>query len=235
MLETLHDVQAFDLQLDTLNAEKANVPPELTEIQEQKRDLERKLERKLQEREALRRRVSSTELELQSLTTRRKSASDSALRAQSAKEASQYQNQEIQFATRVQEVEDDLMPLMEAFETASGEAEELERQVRELEPILDDLEKSERARVEEIERRIENIAASRRTLAGDIDRTLLKQYEQVRKARRGVGLVEIVDRERCGGCNVKLPIHVIQKARRDGGVTRCPSCGRILWNKDVGG
>ena len=231
MLDTLNDVQAFDLQLDTLNAEKANVPPELTKIQEERLDLGRQLERKRQEHEALRRRVSSSELELNDLVARRKSASDSALRAQSAKEASQFQNQEIQFATRVQEVEDDLLPLMEKLDVAAEEVAQLEEKIAELLPTLDTFEKEERARVEEIERQIENIAATRTELSGGIDHTLLRQYEQVRKARRGVGLVEIKDRERCGGCNVKLPIHVVQKARRDSGVTRCPSCGRILWSK----
>lgn len=231
MLETLNGVQAFDLQLDNLNAEKAKVPPELTQIAEQKLDLERQLERKRQEHDTLRRRVSASELELQDLMARRKSASDSALRAQSAKEAAQYQNQEIQFATRVQEVEDDLLPLMEALEVAAAEVVALEDRIAELVPVLAELEKEERARVEEFERQIENVSASRRALAGEIDRALLKQYEQVRKARRGLGLVEIVDRERCGGCNVKLPIHVLQKARRDNGVIRCPSCGRILWNR----
>lgn len=231
MLETLNGVQAFDLQLDNLNAEKAKVPPELTQIAEQKLDLERQLERKRQEHDTLRRRVSASELELQDLMARRKSASDSALRAQSAKEAAQYQNQEIQFATRVQEVEDDLLPLMESLEVAAAEVAELEDQIAELVPVLAELEKEERARVEEFERQIENVSASRKALAGEIDRALLKQYEQVRKARRGLGLVEIVDRERCGGCNVKLPIHVLQKARRDNGVIRCPSCGRILWNR----
>jgi predicted nucleic acid-binding Zn-ribbon protein len=232
MLDTLNQVQALDLQLDTLNAEKDDVPPELIEVQSQKRDLDRQLERKLQEREGLRKRVSSTELELQDLSARRKSASESSLRAQSAKEASQFQNQEIQFATRVQEVEDDLMPLMEAFEVASDEASALEEQIAELLPSLEELERDERARVETVEERIVNVSATRTSLAESIDRPLLKQYEQVRRARRGVGLVEIKERSRCGGCNVKLPIHVVQKARRGKGVTRCPSCGRILWNRE---
>jgi predicted nucleic acid-binding Zn-ribbon protein len=232
MLDTLNRVQALDLQLDTLNAEKDDVPPELIEIQGRKQDLDRQLERKQQEREGLRKRVSATEMELQDLSARRKSASESSLRAQSAKEASQFQNQEIQFATRVQEVEDDLMPLMEAHEVASTEAGELEDQIAELLPSLQELERDERARVELVEERMVNITASRSALAETIERPLLKQYEQVRRARRGVGLVEIKDRSRCGGCNVKLPIHVVQKARRGKGVTRCPSCGRILWNRE---
>lgn len=235
MLDTLNEVQDHDLKLDGLNSERANVPPTLIDIRARKLDLERKLERKRQEHEALRRRVSTSELELQDLMARRKGASDSALRALSAKEASQYQNQEIQFATRVQEAEDELLPLMEGLEFASEQVAQLEEQAAELAPTLDELEREERGRVEEIERRLANVGATRGALAATIEPALLRQYEQVRKARRGVGLVEIRDRSRCGGCNVQLPIHVVQKARRDVGVTRCPSCGRILWNRSNDG
>lgn len=235
MLDTLNRVQALDLQLDALNADKDAVPPELTEIQARRRELDDLLERKRQECDALRKRVSATELELKDLTERRKAASESAMRAVTAKEASQFQNQEIQFSGRVQEVEDDLLPLMEALEVALGEAEALEAQIAELMPSLEELERDERARVEAVEEKIVNVSASRDDLATSIDRPLLKQYEQVRRARRGVGLVEIQEGARCGGCHVKLPIHVVQKARRGKGVTRCPSCGRILWNRNGDG
>jgi predicted nucleic acid-binding Zn-ribbon protein len=32
---------------------------------------------------------------------------------------------------------------------------------------------------------------------------------------------------------MQLPIHVMQKAGRSKAITRCPSCGRILWPKDA--
>ena len=87
--------------------------------------------------------------------------------------------------------------------------------------------------VEGVDARIAALEAERAEVASGVDAALLKQYEQVRKARRGVGLVEIIDKQRCGGCNVRLPIHVIQKARSGTGVTRCPSCGRLLWAREA--
>ncbi|MEX2502520.1 MAG: C4-type zinc ribbon domain-containing protein, partial [Trueperaceae bacterium] len=69
--------------------------------------------------------------------------------------------------------------------------------------------------------------------ATTVETMLLRQYEQVRKAKRGVGLVELVAGRNCGGCNMMLPIHVVQKAKRAGpAIVRCPSCGRILWHKE---
>lgn len=232
MLKKLSDVQTFDLQLDRLREERGETPPELVEAQQRKSGLEAELAQRKRERDALRSRVNKNELELQSMDERRKQASNAALRADSAKEASQYQNQELQFATRVQELEEDTMPLLEELERLNGEVEELENKLAELEPHLRELAEAEAERVEAIDEKIDEVRGSRDGLAEDLDDNLLRQYEQVRRARRGVGLVEIVDNERCGGCNVKLPIPVIQKAKRGGQVTRCPSCGRILWSED---
>ncbi len=232
MLEKLSEVQGFDLQLDALQEERARTPPELQETRDRRHDLVKRLERKKQERDELRKRVANTELELKTLQQRRKDASESSLRASSAKEASQYQNQELQFATRVQELEEDALPLMESLEAAENEADGLQAELDELQPALDALVAEEEARVAAVDDRTSEIRQRRDALAGSLDGSLLKQYEQVRRARRGLGLVEIVDNQRCGGCSVRLPIHVIQKARRGSSVVRCPSCGRLLWPRD---
>lgn len=231
MLDKLSDVQTFDLRLDGLRDERSQTPPELIDIRRHKADLERRLGAKRQEHTLLRQRVSKNELDLQSLGERRKASSEAALRAVSAKEASQYQNQELQFATRVQELEEDTLPLMEELETLAGAVAALEQELAELEPELERLAAEEEARVAAIEEAIGAVEVERNGLAGAIDKTLLRQYEQVRRARRGVGLVEIVDNKRCGGCNVQLPIHVVQKARKANAIVRCPSCGRILWSR----
>ncbi len=229
MLGELTEVQAFDLQLDALKLERGKTPPELTELTAKRDQLQTRLERKRQEVDDLRRKVNANELELKSMGERRRGAADSAMRATSVKEASQFQNQELQFATRVQELEEDTLPLMESLETATGEFEALESELNELLPLMRDRQLEEEARVADVDARSGSTRTERDALASSIDAALLKQYEQIRSARRGIGVVEVVSGGSCGGCNVKLPIHVQQKARKGEGVTRCPSCGRILW------
>ncbi len=231
MLQRLTEVQAFDLQIDSLRQERAEVPPELTALTAKRDDLRRRLEAKRAEVDDLRRKVNTNELELKSMGERRRAAADSAMRASSAKEASQFQNQELQFATRVQELEEDTLPLMEALETVTAEHDALKAELDELLPQLEDMRLAEEARVADVDARIESAASERESLAAEIDGSLLKQYDQIRTARRGIGVVEIVGNASCGGCNVRLPIHIVQKARKGVGVTRCPSCGRILWHE----
>lgn len=233
MLEKLSQVQLFDLDLDALEDKKGLVPPELTDTQTRKRDLEAELAAVRAAHDELRRQVSGNELELQSLAERRKSAASAATAAQSGKEASQYQNQELQFATRLEELEADTLPLIEQMEGLEARIRGLEEELAAVEPELARMLEEEAKRLGALDEESAVIAGNRDALAREIDAGLLKQYEQVRRSRRGLGLVPIIDNKRCGGCNMQLPIHVLQKAGRSKAVTRCPSCGRILWPKDA--
>lgn len=233
MLERLNEVQVRDLKLDALDAERADVPADLVAVREERRSLETRLAGRRAERDELRARVRAADVELQALRERTKTASESSLRADSAKEAAQFQNQELQFATRAQELEEDTLPLMEELERLDGIVAELEAEHAELAPRHDELEEQERARLTEIDEREGDLRSERDGLAAEVEGRLLRQYEQVRRSKRGVGLVEIAGGRRCGGCNVQLPIHVLQKAKRSAAIVRCPSCGRILWAKDA--
>jgi uncharacterized protein len=231
MLEKLNEVQTMDLSLDTFETEKLKVPQALIELQAEVEALQRKLTDRRDKHNEVAKQVRASELEMGALSERRKSAAASALQADSNKEASQFQNQELQFAARLEEMETDVLPLMERMEGLGAEVADLEEKMNELKPRLEDLVAEERARVEGIEANTATLKQDRATLASQVTPSLFKQYEQVRKAKRGVALVPVVNNERCGGCNVKLPIHVLQKVSKSQDVTRCPSCGRILWAK----
>jgi len=228
MLETLSEVQSLDLQRDTLAVERGEVPAELLAARERRETLRRDLAKVQQEHEALRRRVASNELDLKTLQERRKDASESALRATTSKEMAQYQNQELQFTTRAQELEEDTLPLMEELEGVAATMMGLEEQLATMTPELEALETAERERIAGVDARDADLADRRARLCNEVENGLLRQYEQVRRARRGLALVGLEGGKRCGGCHVQLPIHVLQKVRKGVGVTRCPSCGRLL-------
>lgn len=231
MLSRLAEVQALDLKLDRLQEERGQVPPELVETAAKQRDLQERMAHRERERDELRRRVNENELELKTLQERRRSAADSAVRAATSKEATQYQNQELQFATRISELEEDTVPLLEEQDRLDAEIGALSEELDTVGPALAKLEQDEADRVAAVDALSDEIRVDRTALASGITASLLQQYEQVRKARRGVGLAEVVDNSVCGGCSVRLPIHVVQKVRKGEGVTRCPSCGRILYHR----
>lgn len=234
MLEQLSHVQALDLQLDELEREKGQTPTELTSLRQHISRLQDSLETLQSEVDALRREVNSNELEIKDLDARRQGAAKAALEATNSKEISQYQNQELQFATRLEELENETLPLIDRLEKLEQERDRLKEQLADKEPELDALIEQEQQRLDALDASIGVQAGERDALARGLDATLLRQYEQIRRSKRGIGLVTIVDNQRCGGCNMRLPIHILQKTQKKLNVrslTRCPSCGRILWLK----
>jgi uncharacterized protein len=231
MLEKLTEVQTHDLSMDALETEKLKTPQALTDLKAEVEALQRKLADRQGKYQEVAKQVKSNDLEMGALSERRKSATASALQAQSSKEASQYQNQELQFATRLEELEADTLPFMERMEQLGEEVAGLEGQLGELNPNLAEMIAQEAARVQDLNIKVVSIKAERDGIASQIESNLLKQYEQVRKSKRGIALALVVDSQRCGGCNVKLPINTIQKVKKAQDVIRCPSCGRILWAK----
>lgn len=230
MLDKLSKVQARDLELDVLAKERQEAPEELVEATSKQANLEQRVEDVQNKFDDIRRRADANQLELASLEERRKASSDAALMAESSKEASQYQNQEMQLANRYQELDQDTLPLLGVQEDLEAQLVKLKEDIEELKPVIAKLQKEEDARIEALDEKVSVILGDRDAIARTIDKPLLKQYELVRRSKRGLGLANVVNNN-CGGCSMRLPIHVVQKILRNDGIIRCPSCGRILWFK----
>lgn len=230
MLQKLNELQNIDLEVSAFRAQLDEVPSELVELRQIVADLEKQLAHDQAIRDGLRSDLNELELELGTLQERRQEASAAAMRAETAKEASQFQNQELQFGTRVQEVEEDIIPLMEKTEAAEEQVQSLLDTLGGHRPNLEELETIEAERIATIESNSEDVRNAREKLAKEIDTPLLRLYDQIRHSR-GTALAELVDNARCTGCNVQVPMHVVQKVKRGKDIVRCPSCGRIVWSQ----
>lgn len=229
MLELLNRVQTYDLDIDALAGEKDNVPESLLAARQQYRDLEQHHQEESAKHDQVRASVRENELELANLASLKQKAADAAFNAGSNKEASQYQNQELQFGTRIQELEEDTLPLMERLEQLAANVEQIQADLDTLKPELDALESQEQQRLSSIDDKQAAIASERDALAADVDGALLRQYEHIRRAKRGVGVVPIKPGQHCGGCSARLPLHVVQKVMQANKIIKCPNCGRILY------
>ncbi|WP_312030512.1 zinc ribbon domain-containing protein [Meiothermus taiwanensis] len=94
------------------------------------------------------------------------------------------------------------------------------------------METANQARVDALEAEYQSKKVSRDQLAATIPTAIVKEYESIRRARKGTGLTKMAKAGsgyRCTACNVQLPMHVAQQVHQASKVVRCPSCGRILW------
>jgi len=229
MLELLNRVQTYDIDIDALAGEKDNVPESLLAAQQKYRDLEQHHQEEKTKHDQVQAKVRENELELGNLASLKQSAADAAFNAGSTKEASQYQNQELQFATRIQELEEDTLPLMERLEQLAANIDAIQADIDALAPQLAELEAQEAKRCSAIDDKQAAIATERDAIAADVDTPLLRQYEQIRRAKRGIGVVPVKPGQHCGGCSARLPLHVVQKVMQANKIIKCPNCGRILY------
>lgn len=79
-----------------------------------------------------------------------------------------------------------------------------------------------------IDGEISALTTERGKYTGSVDPRILAQYDRVRGARAGLGIVPAVA-GRCKGCNMVVPPQMYNEVQRCTAIQQCPSCHRILF------
>lgn len=135
---------------------------------------------------------------------------------------------EIEFCEAdVRKHEDRILELM-------SESEPLDRNVKAAEKALAEektqmeAEKTEaREKTAADEKVLAELHTRRTQIAAELSAPFLKNYERLRKARRGIAVADVVD-DRCMGCHIGVRPQLMQELCRGDEVKYCESCGRIL-------
>ncbi len=227
-LELLGTIQAMDLDLDKLRLDEDSIPGDLKAAREEKTRLGAEIERLKLEHSAVRKRLSEAELELKSLGDQLKRAEADQQNSSSPKEQNQYASRIISLRDEINELTDDSLPLTDKLETLNNEIEDLETKRFDLEPKLANLESLDEDRIRDLRTVYQTKQSERDALANGVDDKILKDYDAVRRAKKGIGFVKIMGGNKCGGCKVQLTPHVVQRVKAGQFPVKCQSCGRIL-------
>ena len=128
---------------------------------------------------------------------------------------------------RISAKEDQLLELMERREELEQGLAPLEAELAEARAAMSELDASSGQELAEVERSLEGRTAERGQVAEGIDPELLELYEELRRGKKGVGAVELVDGV-CQGCHQKLSPVYLERLKHDDGVRRCEYCRRIV-------
>lgn len=231
-LADLNRLQQEDLELDRIREEQERIPDELKDARTGFKKLENQLSDLQDQLRDVRMSYHRADLEQKDLTAKRDKAKAAQSQAMNAKEQTQYGEVVRQLSDRVSELDSEILPLLEKMEVLEGQIEGVKAKVDEAKPKLDQLEADNSARVESLEAAHQEKKTARDAHATGIPANIVREYESIRKARKGTGLAKMAKAGagyRCMACNVQLPTHVAQQVYSAGKVVRCPSCGRILW------
>lgn len=233
-LQRLHRVQELDLNLDHLLAEEHNIPDDLRAARAEQERLNNELEDTEITLEGVDKRVRQAEQDLSSTREQiGRAKEEQEKNAYDARAQSQYGSRIQQLGERADEMEEDLLPLRQRQTELNERAASLRAQHRALRPTLSELETKDEERVQALRQHGEADRQERANLAAHLDARTMREYDHIRKAKKGLGVVEIRG-GRCAGCNVVLPVNVQQKAAQGKlPPVKCPSCGRFLIRLDL--
>jgi uncharacterized protein len=228
-LERLYRVQGLDQELDRLHGEEGQISEELRAARSEQGNINNRLEDTEIELEKVERQVRQLELDLASSKDQiARNRAEQERNATNPKVQSQFESVIMQLSERVSDYEEALAPLYVQQTDLRERASGLRGEHKALRPTLSTLEDADEARVQGLRDQGEGARQERATLISNLEPRLVKEYEMIRKGKKGIGIVSYTG-GRCNGCSVMLPVNIQQRAA-SGSLppVKCPSCGRIL-------
>ncbi|WP_293910259.1 zinc ribbon domain-containing protein [Deinococcus sp.] len=228
-LERLYRVQGLDQELDRLHGEEGHISDELRAARTEQGQINNRLEDTEIELEKVDRQIRRLELDLSSSNEQvARNRAEQERNATNAKLQSQFESVILQLSERVSDYEESLAPLYVQQTALRERASGLRGEHKALRPALSSLEGADEARVLELRAQGEGARQERAGLIGNLEPRLVKEYEMIRRGKKGIGIVSYTA-GRCQGCGVMLPVNIQQRAA-SGSLppVKCPSCGRIL-------
>lgn len=132
-------------------------------------------------------------------------------------------------------VEEGALEHMQRIEDLKKQAGELEAQREERLKVRKVASEDRDKRAEEIRERVEELQSDRTRLAGALPKELLALLEELitKRGEDAMAPIEEQDRKRheytCGACMMSLPVETVSGLLGRGQVTRCVSCGCLLY------
>jgi len=221
-------LQEIDNRLRDLAREIADLPKHIAEIEKKLVSHERKLEADRSALAANQKERKKCDLEIQAQDQKISKLKDQMLQAKTNDQYRAFQN-EIEFCQKeIRKAEDRILELM-------NESEPLDKNVKAAEAALKaektevEAEKAQvRERTAATQRAAQELNAERAALVAQIAPPVYKNYERIRKGRRGVAVAEAID-GRCSACNMIIRLQFFQDLKKGDQIMICESCQRILY------
>lgn len=147
----------------------------------------------------------------------------------SPKELQALQDEIASLKTRISELEDEQLDVMEAREPVDAELGELEAERQKVSAGIDEQAQELASAEENIATELATVQQRRAELAAEVPDDLLASYEKLRGGLGGIAIARLVNGS-CQGCHLQLSAIEVDRIRKlpaDETVT-CEECGRLL-------
>ncbi len=225
--QQLYQLQQVDLELETNEQALRKITSQLGES-EAVVSVRNKLTAERQRLEELGRQQRSIEWEIDDITNKLNTTEKELYsgRIGNPKELSNLQHEINGLKARRKQLEDETLAIMDQSELTARNVATIDAELKAKESVWRSQQQQLSADLERVKAIVSTLNQQRQLQANGIDPQTVKVYQELKK-QKGTAVAK-VEQGICRGCRISLPVSELSLAR-SGSLTRCGSCGRILF------
>ncbi len=227
-LRLLAELQQLDRRFSVLEAEKQALPKQLQSYQAACQEVREALTSAQSEMEAGERRRRALEREIETDNDRLVRAQNRLREVKTNKEYSAALAEIDAGKQRILTLEDQVLELMEGAEQQRETSQRCEQRLQDASRELAEQERSVQAAQEALSSDMAAHDHERGELVARMNPDFYTAYQQAAQRGGGVGVVDVMPDETCGGCYLRIRPQLISEVRKQEGLVSCPHCRRIL-------
>jgi hypothetical protein len=229
-LQTLIAVQEQDTRIAGLEADAARLPREIEALQAAVAEARQAVEAVKKRIDAAKKELRAKEKDLDDIAVKRSKSEARLYEVKTNVEYSAVLAEIEAIKAQKARTEEEILAVMERQETLAVEIRDAEARARQREEQGRRDEATIRQKLAVVQQELEVARAERASLAREVARNVLADYERILKARGGLAVAAVTSASVwCGGCRVSIRPQAVQELRSGQVLLHCESCGRFLY------
>jgi uncharacterized protein len=228
-LQTLIHLQELDGRIASLEAEAARLPKQIEALHASLAEAKKTVDTVKARLDATRKELRTKERDLDDVAVKRAKSEARLYEVKTNTEYSAVLAEIENIKALKARTEEEILALMERQESLAVEIREAEARHRTREEQARRDESVIRERLAVVQKELEGLRGQRTSVAQELPRTVLTDYERILKARGGLAMAAVTSSAICGGCRVAIRPQAVQELRAAQDLLHCESCGRFLY------
>jgi len=227
-LALLIELQKMESTAGCITARKKDLPVQMAELETKFKEYHAGVETMREQLEGLRKRRRDKDNQLHIGQETLKRTRDRLLDVKTNKEYQSILKEIETFETKNSHMEDEIISLLDELDllekAVKTKEEELEAQCRRYEEEKTKMTEELSSLVGELDVCVRKSGELRKNISADI----LRKYQQIKNAARGVAVVSCW-KEICNGCHMSIPPQLYNELQKSVALVTCPNCSRIIY------
>ncbi len=226
-LKAVIRLQELDNRIEELKKEISTLPRHIAAIEKSLDSHVKRLEANRAALAANQKERKQLEGDIQAQEQKISKLKNQMLEAKTNEQYTAFRN-EIEFCEKeIRKFEDRILERMSESEPLDASMKKAEGALAAEKQQVESEKNQARGRTAEDEAQLQKLLAERKEIVAGISPKIRKDYDRLRKTRRGVAVAESVEGV-CSACHLALRLQFDQELRRNDSVMFCESCGRML-------